>query len=580
MMRKFMFFALFCIALLIPSVVMAASYYVTQNGSGSRNGLNKSNAWSVSDFNKSTNWSSTSDPNKISPGDTVFFSGTITSQVTPAGSGSASGGYITLDGYEEGTCNHMSGADTKGALINVSGGYGIRLYGNKYLNIQDFRINNCSTAIVSSATKAIHTLNNIVIRRISMDGNGNGVYLTSNSRSYLAGTYITIEDCEIVDTAKGSSSSSLSALRLAVLNDVVIRRNHIYSRPSFTLLKGGADGIVMVLSNKVLIEYNRIHRMAEDGIDFKSLGGDVDFPYGGVIIRFNIIYDMPHQTGITMQHEAGSNAYVYGNLIHGPINWYPILVQRGFKNVFIWSNLIYNTRKAGIAVFDQDPARPVDTVHSFNNTVVDTGKEGDIKYDAGIRYDSAITKHTIKNNIFVNNNVGAKTQISAAGSAGDRTTSNYNIFWIAESTAPKIFQGTTVYTLSNPVSSSSYCLKTGQDKNSSIGNPYFIDKGKYDLRLTEKSLLAIGTGENLSSPPSGWNPPTIQGVNYSSKLSLAIGLDPDNTDWSQTPPKVNTINRNDIGSWDKGAYVFKKNSTVTSIAPPKIMSVEPAPDSK
>ena len=553
-MKKNSFLALFSFVMLIPAIVTAGTYYVTQNGSGSQNGLNFSNAWSVNDFNSSGNWSTVNDSGKISPGDTVFFSGTITSTVKPGGSGSASGGFITLDGFENGETNHMAGADANGALITVSDGYGIQLSGNKYIKIQDFRVNNCSTAIVSSATNSNETLYNISIRRISMDGNSNGVYLTSSPSSISAGSYITIEDCEIVDTAIGDTSSAKAGLRVANLQDLIIRRNHIYQRPNVELVADGQDGIMSWHNHRVLIEYNRIHHVSEDGLDVKN---DVGNDHGDYIVRFNIMYDA-RQTGITLQHEEGHNAYVYGNNIHGWMGWYPILVQRGFENAFVWSNILYNGSKAGIAVYDQDSERPVDKVHVFNNTILDMGTESTSKYHAGIRFDNAITSLTIKNNILVGNNLnsGYNTQISSTYSAASRTTSDYNLFWIAESIDPRIYQETTLHTLSHPVSETTYYSFTGQEENSSVGNPYFVDREGYDLRLTKDSILAIGTGQNLSTPPEGWAPPTIQGVDYSSQLSLAIGLDPYNTDWDQTPPIVNTTNRNDLGSWDKGAYVY------------------------
>ena len=71
---------------LLPVQVHAAAknaYYVTQNGNGDRSGENLDNAFSVSDFNSSTNWSRTDHSSRIDPGDTVYFSGTITDRVNP-----------------------------------------------------------------------------------------------------------------------------------------------------------------------------------------------------------------------------------------------------------------------------------------------------------------------------------------------------------------------------------------------------------------------------------------------------------------------------------------------------------------
>ena len=79
-----------------------------KNGKGARSGESLSNAWSVSDFNSSANWSAADNSAKIDPGDTVYFSGTITSELAPKGSGK-SGNYVTLDGLESGNYDALSG---------------------------------------------------------------------------------------------------------------------------------------------------------------------------------------------------------------------------------------------------------------------------------------------------------------------------------------------------------------------------------------------------------------------------------------------------------------------------------------
>ena len=128
--------------LLIPALTYAQghTYYVTQNGNGYRNGTSFVNAWSVSDFNSSINWSTTDHTNKIDPGDTVYFSGAITSTLYPQGSGS-SGNFITLDGYEAGNCDPINSKCTKSAEINNSSS-AIYFTTQDYVIIQDFRMTN------------------------------------------------------------------------------------------------------------------------------------------------------------------------------------------------------------------------------------------------------------------------------------------------------------------------------------------------------------------------------------------------------------------------------------------------------
>jgi chitobiase/beta-hexosaminidase-like protein len=76
----------------------ATNWFVTQAGAGSQNGTSLANAWSAANFN------ATSSP---SAGDTVFFSGTFTTAISPGISG-ASGNQIILDG--SGSCGGCSAA--------------------------------------------------------------------------------------------------------------------------------------------------------------------------------------------------------------------------------------------------------------------------------------------------------------------------------------------------------------------------------------------------------------------------------------------------------------------------------------
>jgi hypothetical protein len=66
----------------------AASYYVTQSGAGGKNGSSLANAWSVATYNASS---------APTGGDTVYFSGTITSMITPSSGGVNTSSVLTLD---------------------------------------------------------------------------------------------------------------------------------------------------------------------------------------------------------------------------------------------------------------------------------------------------------------------------------------------------------------------------------------------------------------------------------------------------------------------------------------------------
>ena len=114
-------FLIFLISL-IPSFAWGASqtYYVTQNGSGSRNGSTYANSWAIHDFNNPANWSSVENAPKIDPGDTVYLCDTITSGVRIQASGIL-GNVITIRGDYNGHAGIISGPGSDDIGIEVIG---------------------------------------------------------------------------------------------------------------------------------------------------------------------------------------------------------------------------------------------------------------------------------------------------------------------------------------------------------------------------------------------------------------------------------------------------------------------------
>lgn len=118
----------FVLSLWIALGSSGATYFATQAGAGSRNGLNSANAWAISDVNTSSNWSSPSVVvGKISPGDTLKLQGNVTTRLDVQASGTA-GNIITIL-FDAGA--HMSNPywDNSGAIsgfqkdyITVDGG--------------------------------------------------------------------------------------------------------------------------------------------------------------------------------------------------------------------------------------------------------------------------------------------------------------------------------------------------------------------------------------------------------------------------------------------------------------------------
>jgi len=95
LIMKIVISKIFILLMFLCVQVQSAEYYVTQDGSGSHNGLDETNSWAVSDFNNAALWSTTPTTGRISPGDTVNLCGVISSRLVIQGNGSE-GAPITI----------------------------------------------------------------------------------------------------------------------------------------------------------------------------------------------------------------------------------------------------------------------------------------------------------------------------------------------------------------------------------------------------------------------------------------------------------------------------------------------------
>ncbi len=135
---------------LLASPLSATSYFVTQSGAGSQNGLSLANAWSVATYNAS---------GVPTGGDTVFFSGTITSGVVTSTNGTGNGASrLTLN--FTGSCGGCNPA-AFGTLDPV-----IDLNNKSFVTFQG----SSSTSFTSTGNPTVFEGNNRTGHDITIDG--------------------------------------------------------------------------------------------------------------------------------------------------------------------------------------------------------------------------------------------------------------------------------------------------------------------------------------------------------------------------------------------------------------------------
>jgi hypothetical protein len=513
--------------LFLPAFTYAAahSYHVTQKGAGQRTGKNIANAWSVSDFNNAENWSTNDHENRIDPGDTVYFSGTITSALNLQGSGSF-GNYITLDGYQSDDTTYQNLSESGGrAKIDrtLSDSYGIRITGKDYVTVCDFEITDVKQAISIDSSS-----DNIIVKRTYIYECNNGIVINKSSNVTIGGSPGQGNVVKNVGNTTAHEDIAITGSGTPP-HDIIISYNHLYADDDTSW---GIDGIMNV-GNKtydVLIEYNSIHghnhstAKGENGIDLKR---DIS----NVIIRYNEIYDHDWEPEIlinTSAYGGGDNIYIYGNYIH-------------------------DGGSAGIS-HDMDSKGISINCHGsttiFNNTVAENDS-GASSSDAGVYISSyGIPNTALKNNIFYKNcPTGSKfyPAYSISNGADEVTTADYNHFdWPGQT--PQAYWGNSGWKNLAGLQSGA---KSGlpQEANGSEGTSGMTDPDNNDYTISEGATVIDG-GVDMGSGAIATI--TIQGTSYQVNWDVALGP---KTDWSGTIPSID-VQARDIVGWDQGAYAY------------------------
>jgi hypothetical protein len=525
---------IFVFSLHLPLYAAANNYYVTQNGSGTKNGLSLSNAWSVSDFNSSANWSAIDDSGKIDPGDTVYFSGLITTGLLPQGSG-APQNYITLDGYEADNIAFLNLSESAGrAKIDLTlEDSGIRLSGKSYITIQDFEITDCEHAIYVSDSSDW-----ITIKRSYMYlCDRNGIYIGSGSLGVTIGG--ASGDGNVIKNI-GVDTAGADVV-LCDADNVIISYNHLYADNS----RWGIDGVVptCATSHDILIEYNSIHghnhlTNGEDGIDLK------DGAYN-IIIRYNKISDHYRDpesssgspTGLKVNN--ADNVYIYGNWFENNETNLYLSNRENHDNIYVFSNLFIASEDSAIS--DNSAGFDANDHYYYNNTFSQNAYSPTNSNHTSLRIntnDGVIAK----NNIIYKSrpNESDYIQVYLFNQAGDNTILDYNrYYWPGKRS--KLF--------TNGSSGDAIGWFERVENHGSDGDPGLSNISNHGYTINPGAAI-IGAGVDMGT--GAITNISIQEVVYPVYWDVALGP---NTDWSGIIPSID-VRRRDVVGWDIGAYAY------------------------
>ena len=547
-----------------------AEYYVAQTATGDESGDDGSNKASVATFNAGTgNFANLA-------GDTVYFSGTITGYVVPPVSGSA-GNYITLDGYAAGDCDPLNSECTDSALFDTSDEtsyWAINITNKDYIIIQDFRVKDSGSGfLVRGAATGTGESDYIQIKRNFFENIYNtAIDVTRYYTNQNGSNYVTVggslADGNLVHNAGYTVNFGARdpwCTELQNSNNAVFSWNKIYC--DGTSGTYASNGLEVGTGGNILIEHNEIY-----GMKYESAMGLKEQGVTHCVIRFNKFHTNENRAYAASGLSIGGNEdsesttaryiYVYGNNIYG--NAYGIKIYRGVHDINIWSNLIYDSLGFGISIFNSGLGG-VDgnqyNIHLFNNVVANNGTTapGDDRRDTGLDISNVITSNgaIVKNSVFYNNRAGTADgryhQVNVDSNMAERVSLEHNRYFFTGQTDPVSWE--------HVIKTLAQMQSLGHEDDSPAGtegDPGFTDGPNDDYTLAEGSAC-IEKGVNLKDEYS-FEPFTITGGDGTAyEINDSIfeeGLDPATTDWSTTPPTVNTVKRAVSGNWDQGAYVY------------------------
>ena len=588
-MKRLFYFIILFLFLCVP--IQAFGYtelhYVTQGGAGSKTGRSLANAWALSNFHNTSNWStSNAADSKIGPDDVVYLSGNFTDRVYVTRGGSSSGS-ITLDGYAAGECNPLNAVCTGSADLKKGLEVGDSSVAPDYLTIQDFRMTRNETKSDSCLRlySSAGDIDRIIVRR-------NYIYQTNgNMFYYYGGKNSVIEDNKFVHFGQNNIDATQGVNFIDVRNSLISSNEFGHDEDLYPSGCTSANIIEVHGCHYLLFEYNNIYGAPNGGnlVPKEAYGGNTN-----IVIRFNKVHkSLGRPTGSggigvyfrTSEDEENINFYVYGNLVYN--NYNGIALGDVMNTLYIWSNIIHSSLRTGMFTWRFN----IDGMHIYNNTIAYNNTLGDTDLTrGGISLSAYNSTYYIKNNILWNNHPGGEANRKQIYAGVTINSLEHNTYYHSSGTPYVYYSGgyRTIQTLQ-----STY----GFENDSPVGairdsvfvdpngadNVYGTSDDNYKLQSTspERGSGATLSGSfsvNLSGGDSWFEAQT----GYSTlSFGLDDGLDPNLTDWTTNPPTVVTTKQGDHGvGWERGAYVYPEGEEEDLIKPGIIFMMELEQDDK
>ena len=418
-------------------------------------------------------------------GTTVYvLNGVYNEFVTFRTSGSAGGGYITLQNYP----GNAPVIDATGLPISGETGL-VNIVNRQYVKLIGFEVRNLKAGGVGSAFP----------QGISVRGNGAFIEVRNNK----------VHDIE-------NSCSRCGAHGIAVygrdpnasIHDLIIDGNEVYNGKF-----GWSESLVLNGNvEKFVVSNNIVHDNDNIGIDFIGFEGEnpnpaVDRARDGTVVG-NLVYNINsygnpaygrERSADGIYVDGGTNIVIERNTVHDANLGIELASEHSGKNtsyITLRNNFIYSNTQAGIAFGGYDTKRgSTENCVIVNNTLYNNFTQGDWGAELYIQYDTR--NNIVKNNIIFAN--ATKRYMESWSPVMTANVVDRNLYFGpgGGSSGTWIWKGVTYTTFS------AYQSASGNDLTGLIGlDPLLVNAPTGDLHLNTGSP-AINAGENLPSDQMG-----------------------------------------------------------------------------
>ncbi len=424
---------------------------------------------------------------RVVAGSTVsVMNGVYNEFVTFRNSGSASGGYITLQNY----AGQSPVIDATG--LPISGEIGlVNIVNSQYVKLVGFEIRNLKAGGSASAFP----------QGISVRGNGAFIEVRNNR----------VHDIE--NSCKRCGAHGIAVYGRdpnASIHDLLIDSNEVYNGKF-----GWSESLVLNGNvEKFTVSNNIVHDNDNIGIDFIGFEGEnpdpaLDRARDGVVTG-NLVYNIDSygnpaygndRSADGIYVDGGTNIVIERNIVHHSNIGIELASEHAGKNtsyITLRSNFIYANTQTGIAIGGYDTRRgSTENCVIVNNTLYDNFTQGDWGAELYIQYDTRY--NIIKNNLIFANAYRRYVESWSPVMTGNTVDRNMYTAVGGGSDGTWIWKGVTYTTFS------AYQSASGNDLTSLrlVGlDPLLVNPEAGDLHLGAGSP-AIDAGEDLPSAQMG-----------------------------------------------------------------------------